>query len=180
MDSVLNQDLTLKKPKQRNLTKIGEAMIPTKKPKRALNNLNASLLKIYKVHRINRNAIVKSKPDTSRTSRHLQALSMNSDLLKESINFPTIIIKPTLKTQRRLTIQGKQEKLSALIDNYMGDQAMRTPRVSHQYNSNLSSENPPDSFIYAQKLQELRGKELEAYNKDVEKNLKIENSVIQI
>lgn len=162
---------------KRKPTKIGEKITSKKKKQRISSSMDATLIKIYRVPQ-NSKQKFNHNNRISRALRFVQAPIIQEAGPITKNNLPDIFPQKNDKKKLSITIKGKEDKLEELIKNYLDDRpsgSTRTPRIL--YSCSIDLENNPKAFeetFYTKSIEEFRGKELQAYQHDMQKNLQIE------
>lgn len=160
--------------RQKKLEKGPEKQLLKKKTKRFNSTLPEELAKIYKVSSSPSQKVPEliRKPTIRSKARKNTIRSQES--IRRSTKFPEINTPKSGKTKAKNEFKNKEDKLEALINNFI-DETQNTPKNLRFGRDNQYTDlNTREDLHYEINLNDFRGRELAAYQKDCKKNLEIE------
>ncbi|OMJ83461.1 hypothetical protein SteCoe_15630 [Stentor coeruleus] len=160
--------------RQRKLEKAPEKQLLKKKTKRFNSTLPEELIKIYKVSSSPSQRVSELIRKSTIRNKVRKNTIHSQDTIQKTTKFPEINTPKSGKTKAKNEFKNKEDKLEALINNFI-DETQTTPRNIRLSKDNQYTDlNTGDDLHYEINLNDFRGRELVAYQKDCKKNLEIE------
>jgi hypothetical protein len=168
------QQVSSLRSKVRKFSKIPEKTLLKKRMKNKFLSIDESTLKAY-----SQRPFLK-RMDTSRKRKKLEYSLKTTEKTptsaKISTKFPSIESLNAPMSKVRMSLKGKEDKLDALINNFIGHKPATTKRFKERLDVEFLDENAQvtEQKFYEKNLENFRGREMIEYQNDLEKNLKIE------
>ena len=170
-------NLPIRKAK-RKFTRITQYKLVPSKTKRVSTTIDQGLIQLYK----SRMSYIKKQ--SYKEAQKLRTRSVDGIMIMiepsiaNSQRLPAIYTPKSNKSKIKSNIQGREDKLNALINNFL-DESVNSSKNSEKfkYNSDIDlddSKKHQENLFYEKNLEMLRGQEFVDYQNDIEKNLKIE------
>ncbi|OMJ75553.1 hypothetical protein SteCoe_25287 [Stentor coeruleus] len=159
---------------QQKLEKAPEKKLLKKKNKRFNSTLPEELAKIYKVSSSPSQKVPELIIKPTIRSKTRKNTIRSQEAIEKSTKFPEINTPKSGKLKAKDEFKNKEDKLEALINNFI-DETQKTQRYLRlNKDSQYADLNTGENLHYEINLNDFRGRELVAYQKDCKKNLEIE------